>query len=376
MLIAVLLDGPQLRQRWAGRYASVLADDPGSSVLSVSPLGMTQRSPDPNGVAGSTQVALWKDSEKGWRDIELKGGMGGVVLTVEGRWKTELTADGRSDFGNASVFVMSGVLPIILAKQEQESPRERQRRVDTKNKAGAIDLLEITLFSFFVDAVIDCDKSELDRIDTLRRWLQGESDDSADFARLQPVQQSFAKQANKLFGGPTGEETFVSYVTKADEAIPNIDNLKPFLEWFCELLSGIKNDDRDPPLDELGSFFRYVKYTEAILNEVSKGAAFIDDTLLDRDPFAGLKAKGYRLPKFIPPAKVIDAEDKHIRVRIVIYSCLSILWAVHRRLAIYRRHGELSSKAVHLINRIEELLQEPYDSVWQSAIKAAASLKV
>lgn len=388
MLIAVLLDGPQLRQRWAGRYASVLADDPGSSVLSVSPLGMTQRSPDSNGVAGSTQIALWKDSEKGWRDIELKGGMGGVVLTVEGRWKTELTADGRSDFGNASVFVMSGMLPIVLQPKGLGRPREHQQRVDTKNLADSIDLLEITLFSFFVDAVIDCDRSELDRIDTLRRWLQGEADESADFTRLQPVQQSFARQAHKLFAGPpvkdtatdteTEEDTFVSYVTKVtkeDEAIPNIDNLKPFLEWFCELLIGIKTDDRHPPADELAAFFRYFAYTEAILNEVSQGADFIDDTLLDRDPFAKLKAAGYKLPKSIPPDRVLRPEDKHIRVRIVIYSCLSILWAVHRRLAIYRRFGELSNKAVHLLNKIEELLKEPYDSVWQDAIKAAANLK-
>jgi hypothetical protein len=31
VVFTVLLDGPQLASRWAARYASVLADDPGSS---------------------------------------------------------------------------------------------------------------------------------------------------------------------------------------------------------------------------------------------------------------------------------------------------------------------------------------------------------
>ena len=33
LIIAVLLDGPQLATRWPCRYASIVADDPGSSGL-------------------------------------------------------------------------------------------------------------------------------------------------------------------------------------------------------------------------------------------------------------------------------------------------------------------------------------------------------
>ena len=43
-VITVLLDGPQLTSRWAARYASVLADDPGSAVLTLTSFGMVQRS--------------------------------------------------------------------------------------------------------------------------------------------------------------------------------------------------------------------------------------------------------------------------------------------------------------------------------------------
>jgi hypothetical protein len=59
-VIAALLDGPQLASRWAGRYASVLADDPGSAVLTLTSFGMVQRS-RPHGRNASAVIALWKD---------------------------------------------------------------------------------------------------------------------------------------------------------------------------------------------------------------------------------------------------------------------------------------------------------------------------
>ena len=44
LLIALLMDGPQLSRRWPARYASVLAEDPGTSVLTLTSLGMAERS--------------------------------------------------------------------------------------------------------------------------------------------------------------------------------------------------------------------------------------------------------------------------------------------------------------------------------------------
>src|SRR6185436_17599598 len=42
LLVALLLDGPQLQNRWPARYAGVLAEDPGTSVLTVTALGMSR----------------------------------------------------------------------------------------------------------------------------------------------------------------------------------------------------------------------------------------------------------------------------------------------------------------------------------------------
>jgi hypothetical protein len=44
LIIALLSDGPQIGSRWPGRYASGFADDPGSSVLTVTSLGMSKLS--------------------------------------------------------------------------------------------------------------------------------------------------------------------------------------------------------------------------------------------------------------------------------------------------------------------------------------------
>jgi hypothetical protein len=92
--VAVLLDGPQLTSRWAARYASVLADDPGSAVLTLTSYGMVQRSRPP-GHDPSSVVALWKDPERGTREISLEPGAQGVLLTLVGDRATRRSADGR-----------------------------------------------------------------------------------------------------------------------------------------------------------------------------------------------------------------------------------------------------------------------------------------
>ncbi len=38
LVIVLLMDGPQLVRRWPGKYATVLSDDPGSAVLTVTSL--------------------------------------------------------------------------------------------------------------------------------------------------------------------------------------------------------------------------------------------------------------------------------------------------------------------------------------------------
>jgi hypothetical protein len=73
IVVTPLLDGPQLSSRWAARYASVLADDPGSAVLTLTSFGMARRC-RPNGHTASDVVALWKGPGQATREIQLEPG--------------------------------------------------------------------------------------------------------------------------------------------------------------------------------------------------------------------------------------------------------------------------------------------------------------
>jgi hypothetical protein len=103
VVITPLLDGPQLSSRWAARYASVLADDPGSAVLTLTSYGMVQRS-RPHGRDASPVVALLKDPVRGLREIRLETGAQGVLLTFCGDRTTRRSADGRCPIDNVTEY--------------------------------------------------------------------------------------------------------------------------------------------------------------------------------------------------------------------------------------------------------------------------------
>ena len=107
IVVTPLLDGPQLSSRWTARYASVLADDPGSAVLTLTSYGMTLRS-RPRGQGASPVVALWKDPGRGIREIPLEAGAQGVLISTSTDRATRRSSDGRLPVANGSeVFDMS-----------------------------------------------------------------------------------------------------------------------------------------------------------------------------------------------------------------------------------------------------------------------------
>lgn len=94
LVISLLLDGPQIEKRWPGKYASVLSEDPGSSVLSVTALGMTLRSTG-SGFPPSRQVALWSESGKKPETLELKEDGAGIVIELKMTTEKIWSMDGR-----------------------------------------------------------------------------------------------------------------------------------------------------------------------------------------------------------------------------------------------------------------------------------------
>jgi hypothetical protein len=150
---AVLLDGPQLTSRWAARYASVLADDPGSAVLTLASLGMVERS-RPHGRDPSRVIALWKDSSTGVREIPLEPGAHGVLLTVTMDRATRRSADGRA--GRSTTARPAATRPSI------SSGVERRLRTDP-----------VTLHHD------DCAHSGNEELTILTGWAEGVSEAAA-----------------------------------------------------------------------------------------------------------------------------------------------------------------------------------------------------
>lgn len=122
LVVALLLDGPQLATRWPWRYASVLADDPGSAVLTLTSLGMATRSRPP-GCTRSRVVALWNDPKNGLRQLELGRRASALALTISCGTTTVWTADGRRHEDATPDLVLSGVHQIGTTT----SPRRRSR---------------------------------------------------------------------------------------------------------------------------------------------------------------------------------------------------------------------------------------------------------
>ncbi|MCB1058212.1 MAG: hypothetical protein KDD11_22160 [Acidobacteria bacterium] len=148
LLISILLDGPQLRERWSARYASVFADDPGSSVLTLTALGMSQRS-TPRGALtsdarekardASSTVALWKDREKSWYPVAMGAKSVPIkILTLSAHLKGEASFDGRIDNESSASFALQGVVEDIIPgtyeefclwKEDQKAAAEETRKV-------------------------------------------------------------------------------------------------------------------------------------------------------------------------------------------------------------------------------------------------------
>ena len=103
LVVALLMDGPQLEHRWPGRYATVLADDPGSAVLTVTSLGMVSRSAMP-GDPLNREIALWKESHGRAKALRLPKGDHALLLTLTNQSVEQFTLDGRGDGGYTMRF--------------------------------------------------------------------------------------------------------------------------------------------------------------------------------------------------------------------------------------------------------------------------------
>jgi hypothetical protein len=123
LILGLLLDGPQLASRWTSRYAGILADDPGSAVLTLSSYGMVRRSWHPGQSASST-IALWKDHNRGAQEITLAPGAHAVLLTTDCKPTLRRAADGRPPESDAAELTFVGSTQIVVPPRRRGHPSE------------------------------------------------------------------------------------------------------------------------------------------------------------------------------------------------------------------------------------------------------------
>ena len=150
IVVTPLLDGPQLGSRWAARYASVLADDPGSAVLTLTSYGMAQRS-RPRGRDVAPIVALWKDPVRGAREIPLENGAQGVLLTATEDLTTRRTGDGRGPVENCTQFFDVGIYQVRASSTGSTTSRRR----NTTPTRPVLPIDERTILMSWAEAVAE-----------------------------------------------------------------------------------------------------------------------------------------------------------------------------------------------------------------------------
>jgi hypothetical protein len=138
LIFALLMDGPQTKDRWSGRYATVLAEDPGSAVLTLTCLGMVRRSFRP-GQTEKHVVGLWKSRWDDALELTLPTGAHALVLALGVQEANQRTLDLRQ--GNASgvtvEYRLAGLTSVRIAdhpgwleraEPNRKSIQKRKRR--------------------------------------------------------------------------------------------------------------------------------------------------------------------------------------------------------------------------------------------------------
>jgi hypothetical protein len=142
LVMALLMDGPQLASRWSSRYAATLADDPGSSVISTSSLGMVGLSRPEATTNLSRTVALWKDSREGAKELPVPLDADALAITISLDYSTrEYTADGRSE--ESARPVLTGVNPIRRRRASSGCDIEQVSKVKFLSPNAAVDLARL-----------------------------------------------------------------------------------------------------------------------------------------------------------------------------------------------------------------------------------------
>lgn len=114
-VVALLMDGPQRGDRWPARYGTVLADDPGSSVLTLTSLGLIRRSNETGLFPPADQIGLFRDDTGKVTELRLPPKAQAICISLRPSRLKEFSIDGRHDNCDAQAWRLGAVVPVRLA---------------------------------------------------------------------------------------------------------------------------------------------------------------------------------------------------------------------------------------------------------------------
>lgn len=124
LIFALLMDGPQLKGRWPGMYATNLADDPGSSVLTLTSFALIKRSNVTRGGDKRT-IALWRNrptnvpsrADKDFVELDLAEDAQALVINLRSADAVDVTIDGRQD-RNTTAWQFESSRQVAIAQDQ------------------------------------------------------------------------------------------------------------------------------------------------------------------------------------------------------------------------------------------------------------------
>lgn len=122
LLFVLLMDGPQLEWRWAARYSTGLAEDPGTSVLTLTSRALVERWN--RGKEANEQewaIGLWKDESNRATQITCGPGHEGVILKLRGKRQIEKTLDGRDNTQTFAWHRLGSAVPLSLDRTSDQA---------------------------------------------------------------------------------------------------------------------------------------------------------------------------------------------------------------------------------------------------------------
>jgi hypothetical protein len=233
VVYAPLLDGPQLSTRWTARYAGVLADDPGSAVLTLTSYGMVKRS-RPHGRDSSPVIALCKDPVRGLREIPLENGAQGVLLTVCGDCATRRSLDGRQPVDNMTEYFDVAVYQVRASREV--SPLSCAELKTTSRRVLEGD--DLTILTGWAQALAEALAHAPDCVESLLADARGATGWRATLGIPEPSQQledALQFLDGAVFSTGEGPPTLESVLMSCHEPRPAEPELDTFVRRVLRL---------------------------------------------------------------------------------------------------------------------------------------------